>query len=361
MSLNTSAASILALAVFELFPGVRLLGGGLIPSGFYYDFIFPHSIHPELHLQIEEKMRQIARERREIRLLDMVGISAREFLKSKGNRERALQIEGNGLFELVEIGSFADLSLGSNVKNSAQLHCFKLFPPTPFEGGMRIWGAAFDQKDDLKLFVKRWQSYPRKKHEKIGEDWLYWRRIGEEYVWLPRGLKAEDDLISVLKKNLYPEAIDIRREDTKKNLLNELKCDVYREIFSVEREFEPIEEVGFFDSRVGKELQITISLKNAISSLQFIENTLNILSFKHCIRFSDLQRKGGRVLADALKELGKAYEKESRNGVPTVDFLVPDGLGRLWSAARVQVNECLIVRLRIERILALLLEQDKLK
>jgi threonyl-tRNA synthetase len=359
MSLNTSAASILAAALFELFPGVALSGGGLIPSGFYYDFVFPHSIHPELHLQIEEKMRQIARERREIRVLEMVGVSAREFLKSKGNRERALQIEGNGLFELVEIGSFADLSLGSNVKNSAQLHCFKLFPPIVFDGGMRIWGAAFDQKEDLKLFVKRLQSYSRKRHEKRGEDKLYWRRVGDEYIWLSKGIQAEEELIDLLKKNLYPEAIEIRKEDVEKNLLAELKCDAYREIFSAHREFEPVEEVGFFDSQAGKELQITISLKNAISSLQFIENTLNILCFKHCIRFSDSKRKGGRVLADALKELGKAYEKESQSGFPTVNFLVADGLGRLWSAVTVQVSECLIVRVRVERILALLLEQDK--
>ncbi|HSX14161.1 MAG TPA: hypothetical protein VLE96_07070 [Chlamydiales bacterium] len=356
-NLRASAASILAAAVFELFPSVHLLGGGSIPSGFYYDFIFPHSIHPELHIQIEEKMRQIARERREIRPFEMVAMSAREFLKSKGNIERAAQIEGTGLFELVEIGTFVDLSLGTNIKNTAQIHCFKLFPPTLFDGGMRISGVAFETKDELKEFVKLWQNYPKKCHEKIGENKLYWQKVGEEYIWLPHGLKAEEDLISILKKNLYPGAIEIRKSDTEKNMLEELKCQAYSEIFSVHREIEAVEDVGFLDSLEGKELQITISLKNAISSLQFIVNTLNILCFKHCIRFSGTQRKGGKLLVDALNELGWAYQEEIGEGIPTLDFLVSDGLGRLWSAVSVEVKECLIVQVGIERSLALLLEQ----
>lgn len=355
--LNSSAASILAAAVFELFPGVELLGGGCIPSGFYYDFIFPHAIHPELHLQIEEKMRAIARERREIRQLEMVAVSAREFLKSKGNRQRASQIEGTGLFELVEIGSFVDLSLGSYVKNTAQLHAFKLFPPIPFDGGMRVMGTACESKDELKEFLKKWQTYSKKRHERIGENKLFWQKIDEEYVWLPLGLKAENELISTLKENLYPGAIEIRRSDREINLLQDLQCDAYSEIISIERSIEVVEDVGFLDSPQGRELQITISLKNVISSLQFIVNTLNILCFKHCIRFSGLQRKGGQLLADALKELEMAFQKGTGNGIPSLEFLVPDCLGRLWCAVSVEVKECLIVRVQLERSLALMLEQ----
>lgn len=355
--LNSSAASVLAAAVFELFPGVELLGGGPIPSGFYYDFIFPHSIHPELHLQIEEKMRAIARERREIRKLEMVALSAREFLKSKGNRERASQIEGTGLFELVEIGSFVDLSLGNYAKNTAQLHAFKLFPPIAFDGGMRVMGTAFESKDELKEFLKKWQTYPKKRHEKVGENKGFWRKIGEEYVWLPLGLKAENEMFTIFKENLYPGAIEIRRSVSGKNLLKELQCDAYREIISTESSVESIEDVGFLDSSLGRELQITISLKNVISSLQFIANTLNILCFKHCIRFSGSQRKGGQLLLDGLNELGKAFHQEVGVGIPTLEFLVPDGLGRSWCAVSMEVKECLIVRAKLERSLALMLEQ----
>lgn len=332
----------------------------MTPSGFYYDFVFPHSIHPELHLQIEEKIRQIARERREIRVLEMVAVSAKAFLKSKGHKERANEIEGGGLFEIVEIGSFVDLTHGSHIKNTAQLHSFKLFTPTPFEGGMRIMGTAFDSKEELKEFLKKWQAYPKKRHEKIGEIKHYWLKVDDEFLWLPDGLKAESELIQNFN---FPGAIEIRREKRTKNmaqLLQTLKSESVYEIISLQREIDGGEDVGFLDSRQGKELQIIISLKNTISCLQFIGNTLNILSFSYSIRFSSSRRnaKGGQLLVGALNQLGWAYQAgEKGEAFPLLEFLVSDGLGRLWSAVSISVEECLNVRVRLERNLALLLEK----
>lgn len=351
-----------------MFPNIGLLGGSVTPSGFYYDFIFPHSIHPELHQQIEEKMRQIAREKREIRVLEMVAVSAKEFLKSKGNRERASQIEGSGLFEVVEIGSFIDLTQGNHIKNTAQLHCFKLFSPISFEGGMRIMGTAFDTKEELKEFIKKWQSYPQKRHEKIGANKHFWRSIEEGYLWLPQGLKAEAELIATLKENLYPGAIEVRRPihtDRTKNqtqFLQSLNCEAACEIFPIQRLISGGEDVGFFDSSEGKELQITISLKNRISCLQFIGNTLNILCFSYSIRFSSSRRnaKGTRLLVDALNQLGWAYQdSDEEEEFPLAQFLVSDGLGRLWSSVSIRVQECLSVQVRVERNLALLLEKQE--
>lgn len=358
-ALRNSASIVLAASVFESFPNVKLLDGGVTHTGFYYDFIFPHSIHPELHLQIEEKMRGIVRERREIRILEMVAISAREFLKSKGHLEKAKKVDGMGLFQLVEMGHFIDLSDGEHVKNSAQIQNFKLFEPESFgDGVMRISGTAFETKEELKAFFKKWHVYSKKRHEKVGFNRNYWKEFEGDLVWLPAGLKAEADLISVLKENLYPGALEIRIANPKTaELLSFLNAEVIFEINSVTGDAS-LEDVGLFESAEGKEIQITISLKNVISSLQFIVKTLNILNFRYSIRFSPSKRqqKGSRLLEVALKDLGWEFEVGSEQEIPGVEFLVPDGLGRLWEAVRLEAQGCLFARLRVERILALVLE-----
>ncbi|MEP7103449.1 MAG: His/Gly/Thr/Pro-type tRNA ligase C-terminal domain-containing protein [Candidatus Dojkabacteria bacterium] len=54
-----SAAHILAMAVSEIFPGVRIGVGPVTKSGFYYDFEIPQELTPEVVSQILEKTKEI--------------------------------------------------------------------------------------------------------------------------------------------------------------------------------------------------------------------------------------------------------------------------------------------------------------
>lgn len=356
----------LAAAVYETFPEVKLLGGADTHSGFYYDFYFPHPIHPELHLQIEEKMRQIIREKREIEELEMVGVSAKAFLKSKGHQERAKEVEGPHLFSLVQIGSFADLSSGTHVKNTAELRHFKLFSPLLLEGkAMRIMGSAFFEKEALKEFLKKWSAYPKKRHEKVGENRHFWKISEQGVVWFSEGLRSLRDLLKTFKENLPLGSFEVKTpiswdlEAAHKSLLKELGVETIFEVGLKQRVLESVEDVGLLDPEESTEIQITTSLKNVISSLQSIGKTLTILGFSYgiCLTRSRRHAKGGTLLRGALDELGWAFQEHEEAGeFPRVDFLVSDGLGRLWSAASVLAKECLHVQVILERNLALLLE-----
>src|SRR5262245_49318642 len=57
--LRHSAAHVLATAVTELFPDVKVGGGPPIENGFYYDFAREQPFTPEDLVRIEEKMREI--------------------------------------------------------------------------------------------------------------------------------------------------------------------------------------------------------------------------------------------------------------------------------------------------------------
>src|SRR6476660_1119627 len=57
--LRHSAAHVLATAVTELFPEVKVAGGPPIDTGFYYDFAREEPFTPEALVRIEARMRQI--------------------------------------------------------------------------------------------------------------------------------------------------------------------------------------------------------------------------------------------------------------------------------------------------------------
>ena len=61
-------------------------------GGFYCDFFFSQPFSSEILIQLEERIRQIVREKREIRKMEMVPYSASEWLKKSGQKERAAQV-----------------------------------------------------------------------------------------------------------------------------------------------------------------------------------------------------------------------------------------------------------------------------
>src|SRR5262245_5205035 len=61
--LRHSAAHVLATAVTELYPDVKVAGGPPIEGGFYYDFARPEPFTPEDLEKIEARMREIVVQR----------------------------------------------------------------------------------------------------------------------------------------------------------------------------------------------------------------------------------------------------------------------------------------------------------
>lgn len=318
-----SAAEIAAAALFESFPGVELLGGGETSIGFSYDAIFPHPVHSETLAMIEQAMRQIVRERREIRLLEMVPFSARELLKSKGLESRAEELDSHSkqLVHVVQIGAFYDLSESEQLKNSNQLSAFKLDKITPLENGvMRLTGFAYPTKEELNEFLKRLKRYPDRRHEILGEIQSLWKIEGQEIVWLQKGLKLINQFIQFFEKNILQnvEQIGAPLEMNRFSLMKEMGRPI-AEItpYSVWIE-DP--DAGLYGN---KGSQIKIYTRDTKSLLQLIEKSLIIL--------------------------GLVYKRE---------FLLEDALGREWPVVSVESKSGdAVVAVSIEKILALLLEK----
>ncbi len=308
--MRRTAAEIAAAAVCELYPQVELYGGGETPTGFFYDFSCPYPVQLQV---IEEKMRQLVRERRPIRTLEMVALSAGELLKSKGHLSRLDELE-EGLVELIEIGAFHDLSPGPHLKNTAELAAFKI----ELEG-TRLIGYCHTSKEALKQYLKKLRDYVPP--QQLGEAMGLW----QGRLWLPSGLKLRQQLIDFLKRELVADGLEVSGppEGDRTELHRTLKAPKIGEIWTDPQSGEVRFQISFFHK----------SESEYTSSLQSIGKTLTILGFDH----SALSH--GRETA----------------------YWIEDELGQKWPVVQVkrssnQIDWTLIVE--VERMFSLLLEKN---
>ncbi len=322
ITLKRTAAEIAAAAVFELFPDVELWGGGETPTGFSYDLYFPHPINPETVSMIEERMRQIVREKRAIRTLNMVAFSAKEFLKKKGHFARTEDLGDDEEVELIQMGDFVDLSPGPHLKNSAEAAAFKITSIDALpDQGVRIVGCVHTSKDALKYFLKKLAQY--KSPEKMGEERGYWLQSPFGLVWKKSGLVVREKLIEVLKSHLFEGAVEVSSP-----LGSDLdEVHAWLKMGRVAEVKEGQIQINSYGSK--GELQ-----EKMISSLHSVAKTLTILGF-----------------TASMPPLGRVAE-----------FWVEDGIERQWPIVQVKKDETRVaILVDVERIFALLLEIGKLE
>jgi threonyl-tRNA synthetase len=370
-TLRRTAAEITAAALFELYPNIELWGGEETPTGFFYDFYFPHSVHPETLSLIEEKIRQIVREKREIRTLEMVPFSARELLRAKGNgRFEELDVAEKGLIELIQIGAFHDLCLGPHLKNTAEAAAIKLLEIELLDGkGIRITGSAHISKQALKEFLKKVKDYEENCSSKVGERMGLWKVLAnEEKVTLAKGIEMKRRVLDFLKKQLFQGATEVSFEGRGERISKHLE---------IAKPDTCLAESWIFEMDGQEELKIQISsfrkkrdsLREDLNScLQSIGKTLIILGF-HCEHRLTCKRRGQKgvsELIDALKGIQTEVQPLVLGGdeEPELHFVIEDRLGQKESLFQLRWVEreglipgiCLTTS--VERIVALLLESN---
>ena len=377
-TLNRTAAEIAAAALFETFPGIELLGGGKTSLGFSVDFLSKAKLPAEAEILIEERMRQIVREKRPIRVLEMVPFSARELLLKEGHFQRAEEVGGGDLVEVVRIGTFHDLSPGPHLSTTGELAAFKLWPLEHVgERQFRLSGCAFPSKGELKQFLKRLRYYPDLSHERAGFKKSLWRRAEGCFVWLPAGLKVRQEVIELLRSHLFEGALEVAyageadRAALHPLLWSELKSPLLAEIY-LEAGCPWGDEEGLFLGEGGAKARVSIAAgpadwkEKAISSLQLTTKTLNILGFQHCLRLAGRRRSGNgaKALVEAADSLGgveRMPEEPNELGGLRLEFAVEDRLGRMWPAVAIEAAaKGLFITASVERLVALLLEKKSL-
>jgi threonyl-tRNA synthetase len=183
-AMRHSAAHMMAAAVLEMFPEAKLGVGPAIRDGFYYDYDLPRPLTPADLEQIEAKMReQQAAALRFERSRDLPRAEAIDLLTER-NQPFKVEIvqdlpESEGpTVSFYRHGTFEDLCRGGHVESTADVPAFKLLNTAGayWRGDetrpmlQRIYGTAWDTRDELDRHLWRLDEAKKRDHRKLGRE-----------------------------------------------------------------------------------------------------------------------------------------------------------------------------------------------
>ncbi len=213
------AAHVLAAAVTELYPGVKVSIGPAIERGFYYDFEFPEGvvISEDNFAAIEAQMRKQIKAgegftRQEVSVDDALARFRAEQQDYKVELiEDLVRDEGFESVSLYSNGDFTDLCRGPHGQSTKAIGAIKLqsvagaYWRGDSERTMltRIYGTAFFDKADLEVELERLEQAKARDHRRLGRE-LQLFEFSEvspgSAFWLPRGTTVFNELVALSRE-----------------------------------------------------------------------------------------------------------------------------------------------------------------
>jgi threonyl-tRNA synthetase len=214
--LRHDAAHVLATAVMELYPGVKISIGPPIEDGFYYDFDFPDGtkLTEDDFERVEQKMREHIGADEEFERSEVPVDEAIERFRGEGQDYKVELIEdlvrdqGVETVSLYRNGPFTDLCRGPHGPGTKRIKAVKL---TSVAGAYwrgdakkamltRVYGTAFASKDDLKEHLERLEQARERDHRKLGRELSLFMLSdlspGAPF-WLPKGTHIWNELTTL--------------------------------------------------------------------------------------------------------------------------------------------------------------------
>lgn len=175
-----TTSHVLAEAVKRLYPDAKLAIGPSIESGFYYDFDC-ESFSREALDKIEEEMKKIIKEGHEIKRFTLPREEAIQFMKERNEPYKVELIEDlpeGSEISFYDQGGFVDLCAGPHLMSTKGIKAFKLTSSSMayWRGDsnkarlQRIYGTAYNKKDDLKAHLERMEDAKRRDHNRLGRE-----------------------------------------------------------------------------------------------------------------------------------------------------------------------------------------------
>ena len=218
-----STAHLLAQATQQLYPKAQVTIGPVIDNGFYYDFAYKDGFSEQDLAKIEKKMTAIVKQNLPIERMEMSRDDAVKFFKSMGEHYKAEIIESiptDETLSLYKQGDFVDLCRGPHVPSTSKLKAFKLMKlagaywrgDSNNEMLQRVYGTAWENKEDLAAHLHRLEEAEKRDHRKIGKTQNLFHTQEEApgmVFWHPKGWTLYQIIVQymsqVFKDNGYQE------------------------------------------------------------------------------------------------------------------------------------------------------------
>ena len=210
-----SSAHILAQALEELYPGIKLTIGPAIENGFYYDVdTGEHTISENDFKKIEEKMLEIARGKHDFKMHPVSKQDALELYRRQGNEYKVELIENleDGTITFCDHSDFTDLCRGGHIPNTAIVKAVKIMSVAGayWRGDenkpqlTRVYGISFPKQKDLTEYLHLLEEAKKRDHRKLGKElelFTFSQKVGQGLpLWLPKGAALRERLENFLKQ-----------------------------------------------------------------------------------------------------------------------------------------------------------------
>jgi threonyl-tRNA synthetase len=180
LTLRHSASHVMAQAVQEFFPGVKLAIGPSTEDGFYYDFDYEGTFSPDDFPKLEARMKEIIAQDLPFEKEEISKEEALQLFQKKGERYKVelLQAIEDDAVTLYRHDAFIDLCRGPHVPSTGGIKAFKLLSVAGayWRGDehnkmlQRIYGTAFPTQQELDSYVSLLEEARRRDHRRLGQE-----------------------------------------------------------------------------------------------------------------------------------------------------------------------------------------------
>ncbi|MCP1997189.1 threonine--tRNA ligase [Flavobacterium sp. HSC-61S13] len=210
-----STSHVMAQALQELYPGIKLTIGPAIENGFYYDVDFgDNKVTDADFKKIEDKVLEIARGKHEFTMRSATKAEALDFYKKEENPYKVELIENlaDGTITFCDHATFTDLCRGGHIPNTGIIKAFKVLSIAGayWRGDeknkqlTRVYGISFPKQKDLTEYLALLEEAKKRDHRKLGKElelFAFSQKVGQGLpLWLPKGAALRDRLEQFLRK-----------------------------------------------------------------------------------------------------------------------------------------------------------------
>ncbi|MCK8482483.1 threonine--tRNA ligase [Aliiroseovarius sp. S2029] len=209
-------AHVMARAVQEIWPDVKVTIGPVIENGWYYDFDREEPFTPEDLGQIEAKMKEIINKRDPVTTEIWDRDRAVKFYEANNEPYKVELIEaipGDEPLRMYWHGHWQDLCRGPHLQHTGQLpaDAFKLMSVAGayWRGDsdramlQRIYGVGFQNKEQLKKHLHMLEEAAKRDHRKLGREMDLFHMQEEapgQIFWHPNGWTIYTELQDYMRR-----------------------------------------------------------------------------------------------------------------------------------------------------------------
>ena len=208
-----STSHVMAQALEELYPGIKLTLGPAIDNGFYYDVDFGDEKITEADFKkIEDRVLEISRGKYEFTMRPVSKAEALEVYKDNEYKTELISNLEDGTITFCDHANFFDLCRGGHIPNTGIIKAMKIMSVAGayWRGDeknkqlTRVYGISFPKQKDLTEYLELLEEAKRRDHRKLGKElelFAFSQKVGQGLpLWLPKGAALRDRLEQFLKK-----------------------------------------------------------------------------------------------------------------------------------------------------------------